>query len=117
MTAPANNCRPIPDSPAEAGIDAVCKQWGDLQHSGDGVAAPTKNKRAKSPVSRGRRLLGKQDILDAVEWRLSGWTPAAIESGKALVAQLIEQGIPLDDARPEVVEAMASFPRGRRELW
>ena len=93
------------------------RPWGDLREVAAGIVAPTKFERAKPPVSRGRRLLGKQDILEAVKWRLSGWTPAAIGAGAALISQLIGNCVPLNDAQPDVVAAMASFPRDRRDPW
>lgn len=91
--------------------------WRDFVRAGNEVALPATGNRLKSPVSRGRRLLSVDDIYDAVEWRLAEWDACDLAAAELRVAQLVALGIPFDDSYPEVIAAMASFPKERRDPW
>lgn len=66
-----------------------------------------------------KSLIADADIHDAALWRLAKLSHEVIEAATARVAHLIESGISLESAHPEIVQVLAALDHtgDRREPW
>ena len=89
----------------------------DFSGSGDAQVLPGENKSNHGPVIASLRLPTEDDIRDAALWRLETWPDDAIDAGSARLAKMLEKGVSLDSAVPEVAAMLANLPLDRRSPW